>query len=361
MKARSCGLSPPSHLVPTRPPSLPALKNNSSPLIERNPPQRAGAPHLLLLLRGADAAGDPDAAAVAPAGGLVDVADAILVKDVDLAALVLVLLVGEAGVVLLAHSGGGGDEGAEEEVLHDGQLAQDLDGEHAAHAGLDLGPALGAADVVEHGTVPAQALDRLGAVDEGDLAQVHVVGAKLLEGQLLVDGKWGDEGVVEELAGAEEEGEKLVVVEAPDAVGPGGFEVVGGLDEPHDVKVAGEDAEGEGGEVGAMEDGQLIEAQEPDHKVELVAGAVVDAHAVSERVAKVRGQLGGGVGVAHAEAGVPSRGALFYLVEKETEGLIAESRAALVVRGRLPAQGLSLIEDGEDGPDGLAQRIVFDG
>lgn len=42
-----------------------------------------------------------------------------------------------------------------------------------------------------------------------------------------MDAAGSEVGVVEELGGAEEEGEEVVVVEAPDAVGAGGFEVVG--------------------------------------------------------------------------------------------------------------------------------------
>lgn len=60
--------------------------------------------------------------------------------------------------------------------------------------------------------MPPQPLDRLGRVDKGYLVVVEVFRAELFEGQSLVDGFGGEEVVVEELGGAKEEGEELVVV-----------------------------------------------------------------------------------------------------------------------------------------------------
>ena len=253
-------------------------------------------PHLL---SSSKTTGHLDTAAVAPAGTIVSVARMAVIG------VILPTVLAGSGRILLAHALGSGDEGAEEKVLHDGQLPQDLCDEHAAHAAVNLGPRLGGGDVVEHGAVPAQALDRLCAVDELDLAEVEEVVAKLLDGEVLVDGARGDEGVVQELGGAEEEGQELVVVEAPDAVGAGGLEVVGHLDDAHEGEVAGEDAQDEGLEVGALEDAELVEAEEPHHKVELVAGAVVDAVPVAEGLGEVGGGFGDGVGVVEAEAFMP--------------------------------------------------------
>lgn len=238
--------------------------------IKGNPAQTAGAT-FAHLTGGAEAAGHADAAAVAPAAGVVDVADAAFVKDVDGGAVVVGLVFGVGvgdglvGICVVGegHAGGGGDQGPEEEVLHDGQFAQDLGDEHAAHAALDLAPGPGGGDVVEHGAVPAQAVlggggsgsssftarycrrprnavagGDLDAVDEADLAEVEVVVAKLLEGQGLVDGARGDEAVVEQLGGAEQKGQELVVVEAPDAVGAGRLEGVGADEFADDKEVS---------------------------------------------------------------------------------------------------------------------------
>lgn len=57
-----------------------------------------------------------------------------------------------------------------------------------------------------------------------------------------------------ELAGAEEKGQEVVVVEAPDAVGAGGLEVVGFLEAAHQVEVAGKEDEDEVGESGGREE-----------------------------------------------------------------------------------------------------------
>ena len=91
----------------------------------------------------------------------------------------VILAVAVAG--LLAHSIDGRDETAEEEVLHDGELAEDLGDEHPPHAAVDLGPGFGGRDVIEHGAVPAQSLDSLCAVDEADLVEVEELLSEFFE------------------------------------------------------------------------------------------------------------------------------------------------------------------------------------
>ena len=273
--------------------------------------------------------------------------------------------------LLFAHALCRRDHGAKHEVLHDGELAEDLGDKHAAHAAINLFPGPGRGDVVEHGAVPAQALDRLCAVDEADLAEVKVVAAGLLEGEVLVDGARGDVGVVEELGGAEEEGQELVVVEAPDAVGAGGLEVVEHLHGAHDLEVARKDAQHERGEVGGLYDAETVQAQQPDGKVELVTGAVVDAVAVAKGLGQVGGRFGGGAGGEMADAAaaaaletelaVPSVRARADEVEEAPKGLVAEARATLLVGWRELHEGLDLVEDAQQRPDGLAESGVVDG
>jgi len=55
-----------------------------------------------------------------------------------------------------------------------------------------------------------------------------------------VDAERPDVGMVEKLRGAEKEWEELIIVETPYTVRPGGFEVVGCLDETHEMEVTGE-------------------------------------------------------------------------------------------------------------------------
>lgn len=85
--------------------------------------------------------------------------------------------------------------------------------------------------------MPAQPRGGFDGVDKRDAAEVHVIVAELGHDVLVVDAFWADVRVRVELRGAEEEGEELVVVEAPDAVGAGRLEVVGCLEVPDEVEV----------------------------------------------------------------------------------------------------------------------------
>lgn len=85
-----------------------------------------------------------------------------------------------------------------------------------------------------------------------------------------MDCKGADEVVVGELGGAEKEGEEVVVVETPDAVGAGRFEIVCFLQAAHEGDVSGEYDEGERGEGCCFaggggrrcgEEGELVETQ----------------------------------------------------------------------------------------------------
>ena len=62
------------------------------------------------------------------------------------------------------------------------------------------------------------------------------------------------------MASSNEEGQEMVIVEAPDAVGAGGFKVVCFLDETHEVNILWKDDESESGEGGRREDGKTVEA-----------------------------------------------------------------------------------------------------
>jgi len=143
-------------------------------------------------------------------------------------------------ILFSAHSIHCRNQAAKEKVLHHGQLPQHLLDEHLLEASLDLVPALGSADVVEHGRVPAQALDVLDRVDEGHLVEVEEVRSAFLQRQRAVDSLRRDEFVADELAGAEQERQELVVIEPPHAVRPGRLEVVRRLHRAHESQVARE-------------------------------------------------------------------------------------------------------------------------
>lgn len=118
------------------------------------------------------------------------------------------------------------EEGAEAEMLHDGELRQDFSVVHFQHALVDLAPAgANAGDVVEHRRVLPEGTP-FHVVDEADGAEVHVlvplpvdggefghvrgvgrVGAGSFDGGLVVG---GDGGAV--LGAAEDVGDEGVVV-----------------------------------------------------------------------------------------------------------------------------------------------------
>lgn len=279
----------------------------------------------LHLLRRADAAGDLDAAAIAPGVGLMDMFHSIAHDHAVVVCVFIVVMAGMSSIRgrVTAHAGATHaidrrHQGAKQKMLHDGQLPQNLGHEHATHAGLDLLPRLGGGDVVEHGTVPSQALDVLDAVDEGHLIEIEIVGRVLFQDQGLVNGAGSDVGVVHQLRGPKEEGQELVIVETPDAVRPGRFEVVCRLDQSHESEIPGEDLEDDGPKVGGSDEFKLVKTEsvekqhgrqsvgaerlqyqkehshshvQPDHKVQFMPRAIVDSRPVAKGLRKVSRHL----------------------------------------------------------------------
>lgn len=74
--------------------------------------------------------------------------------------------------------------------------------------------------------MPAQPLHRFRRVDVPHHIQIQIVGGIIVKCCFAVDAQRPDKAVVPQLRGAEQEGQEVVVVEAPDAVGAGGLEVV---------------------------------------------------------------------------------------------------------------------------------------
>jgi hypothetical protein len=64
-------------------------------------------------------------------------------------------------------------------------------------------------------------------LDEAHAAQVHVVAGAGVEHLLAVDGARADEGVVDQLRRAPDEGQELVVIQPPHTVRPGRLQPVG--------------------------------------------------------------------------------------------------------------------------------------
>lgn len=115
--------------------------------------------------------------------------------------------------------------------------------------------------------MPAEAVDVLDAVDVAHLVEVQEVCAFFFQDERVVDCFGRDVRVVQELACAEEEGEELVVVEAPDAVAARGLEVVCALDAAHEAEVRREDLQCESRERRLWEEREPVEAEEPEEEV----------------------------------------------------------------------------------------------
>eukprot|EP00639_Heterosigma_akashiwo_P003843 CAMPEP_0194590892 /NCGR_PEP_ID=MMETSP0292-20121207/21683_1 /TAXON_ID=39354 /ORGANISM="Heterosigma akashiwo, Strain CCMP2393" /LENGTH=160 /DNA_ID=CAMNT_0039448747 /DNA_START=939 /DNA_END=1422 /DNA_ORIENTATION=+ len=97
--------------------------------------------------------------------------------------------------------------------------------------------------------------------------------------------------MADELGGPPEEGQAVVVVQAPDAVAARGLHHVGGLQPVAQAQVPREHPQHGRREVRPREHLQLEQAAEEDHEVGLVAGAVVDARLVAEGGAQVGREL----------------------------------------------------------------------
>ena len=79
----------------------------------------------------------------------------------------------------------------------------------------------------------------------------------------------------------------MVIVESPDPVRAGGFEVVCALEFAQKLGVAREDSQGERWKCGRGEQGESVEAEKPHDEVKLVARSIVYTLSVTERVVKV--------------------------------------------------------------------------
>ena len=135
-------------------------------------------------------------------------------------------------------------QGAEEEVLHDGSLLEHLAAVHLEHAPAHLLPPRDAADVVEHRRVLRHG-SALHLLHERHARQVVVVARKVLQDVVGVDGPGPQVRVPHQLRGAEHEGHEVEVVQTPHAVRARGLQAVGHLQAAHEGEVPAGGGEGE--------------------------------------------------------------------------------------------------------------------
>ena len=143
--------------------------------------------------------------------------------------------------------------------------------------------------------------------------------------------------ILNEFCGTEQEGEEVVVVEAPDPVAAGGVELVEQLDAPHQSDVPVEDSVDEEEVVLGGVEAELLEGQQEEHEVELVAGPVVDALVTAPRVVQVLSQLDLGAfsSLVQQLSPQPLVGERPHPVQPHAERLVPESLSLLAQRSRL--------------------------
>ena len=93
--------------------------------------------------------------------------------------------------------------------------------------------------------------------------------------------------MMEQLGCPKEEGEEMIVIQAPDAVGSSGLKVVGALKLMKEGQVSRENEESDGGKRGLWEEGESIQAEQPYDKVQLMTGTVIYASAIAKRIVKI--------------------------------------------------------------------------
>lgn len=83
--------------------------------------------------------------------------------------------------------------------------------------------------------------------------------------------------MADELRSTKHEGQEMVVVQPPHAMRAGRLKVIGRLDPAQEMHVPDENSEYEDWEVVALEEAQLVQAEQPHDEIQLVAGAVIEA------------------------------------------------------------------------------------
>eukprot|EP00639_Heterosigma_akashiwo_P030785 CAMPEP_0194687346 /NCGR_PEP_ID=MMETSP0295-20121207/16178_1 /TAXON_ID=39354 /ORGANISM="Heterosigma akashiwo, Strain CCMP2393" /LENGTH=159 /DNA_ID=CAMNT_0039575613 /DNA_START=1002 /DNA_END=1481 /DNA_ORIENTATION=+ len=159
--------------------------------------------------------------------------------------------------------------------------------------------------------------------------------------------------MADELGGPPEEGQAVVVVQAPDAVAARGLHHVGGLQPVAQAQVPREHPQHGRREVRPREHLQLEQAAEEDHEVGLVAGAVVDARLVAEGGAQVGRELQAGPRRLRRQQRAHQRRRLLdELGVPGAEGLVPEAHG-LLQRRVLPHPALQRVQQPQQAPDYL--------
>lgn len=121
-------------------------------------------------------------------------------------------------------------------MLHDRDLPQHLSLIHLKQPGIDLVPIGHAADIIQHGGVLSKG-SFLHLLHERDTREIKVLVREALEYILVVDRLRLHVLVINQLRRPKNEGQEVVVVQAPNPVGPSRLKAVNQLQFPHQVQV----------------------------------------------------------------------------------------------------------------------------
>lgn len=80
-----------------------------------------------------------------------------------------------------------------------------------------------------------------------------------------------------ELGGTEKERQEMVVVQAPDAVGSGWFQVVCRLNLAHELHVTGIDTEYNRPEIRGVDKPGLVKTEQPHHEIQLMSRSIIQS------------------------------------------------------------------------------------
>jgi hypothetical protein len=129
-------------------------------------------------------------------------------------------------------------------------------------------------------------------LDEGDAAEVYEVVRFFAQGRFTVNGVRDVPLVIlDELARPKQEGQMLVVVEAPDAVRASWLQDINELNFPHQGEVALVNLVDKGLEILLLVDLQLDKAEEEHNEVKLMPSSIIDSLIGSEGFSQVNLQF----------------------------------------------------------------------
>lgn len=133
------------------------------------------------------------------------------------------------------------DDRSKEEMLHDGHLLKHLRLIHLQQTTIHFAPSGHPADLIQQGRVLCK-WPPLHLLHKRHTSQVHILIGEIIQDILIVNRLGLHILVINELRRAEHKRQKMVIVEAPDAMRAGWLELVSHLNFAHQTEVRDKDA-----------------------------------------------------------------------------------------------------------------------